>query len=203
MDLNRVKENLENRRFQVKCFETAAEAAAYLDQQIDRTTVAFGGSVSLKEMGLYELLSRHNEVWWHNQPEQVAEYGAFALREKAMMTEVYVSTVNGMSADGRMINIDGTGNRLASTVFGHKKVYYVVSANKIEETFEMAMWRARNIAAPKNAQRLHVKTPCAVKADRCYDCSSPERICRSFLVTEIPMMGQETEVILVNESLGY
>ncbi len=79
----------------------------------------------------------------------------------------------------------------------------MVGVNKIEDTFEKAMWRARNISAPKNAMRLKVQTPCAAKGDKCYDCKSPERICRGFLVTEYPMFGQSTEIILVNENLGY
>ena len=74
--------------------------------------------------------------------------------------------------------------------------------NKIAPTFQQALWRARNIAGPKNAQRLQKKTPCAVKGDKCYDCKSPDRICRGLVELWGPMMGMETEVILINEDLG-
>ena len=190
-----VKKNLEARGFSVKTFDTASEAAAYLNQSIDGVSVGFGGSVTLKEMGLYELLGGHNEVHWHwiNGPEE---------RNKAMDTQVYITSVNGLAETGELINIDGTGNRVASTLYGHKKVYFVVGRNKLAPTYDEALWRARNIAAPQNTARLGKKTPCAVKGDRCYDCKSPDRICRSLVVLWGPMMAVEMEVVLVNEDLG-
>ena len=190
-----VKKNLEDRGFSVRTFATAAEAAAYLNEAIDGKTVGFGGSVTLKDMGLYELLGSHNEVHWHwvNGQEE---------RKTAMGTQVYLSSANGLAETGEIINIDGGGNRVASTLYGHEKVYLVIGRNKLAPTYDEALWRARNIASPKNAQRLGRKTPCAVKGDRCYDCKSPERICRGLVVLWGPMMGMETEVILVDEDLG-
>ena len=190
-----VKQNLETRGFSVRTFATAAEAAAYLNEAVDGKTVGFGGSVTLKDMGLYELLGSHNEVHWHwvNGPEE---------RKAAMRTQVYLSSANGLAETGEIINIDGGGNRVACTLYGHEKVYLVIGRNKLAPTYDEALWRARNIASPKNAQRLGRKTPCAVKGDRCYDCKSPERICRGLVVLWGPMMGMETEVILVDEDLG-
>ena len=195
MAFETVKKNLEARGFSVRTFATAAEAAAYLNEAIDGKTVGFGGSVTLKNMGLYELLGSHNEVHWHwvNGPEE---------RQAAMGTQVYLSSANGLAETGEIINIDGSGNRVASTLYGHEKVYLVIGRNKLAPTYDEALWRARNIASPKNAQRLGRKTPCAVKGDRCYDCKSPERICRGLVVLWGPMMGMETEVILVDEDLG-
>ena len=190
-----VKKNLEARGFSVRTFATAAEAAAYLNEAIDGKTVGFGGSMTLKDMGLYELLGSHNEVHWHwvNGQEE---------RKAAMRTQVYLSSANGLAETGEIINIDGSGNRVASTLYGHEKVYLVIGRNKLAPTYDEALWRARNIASPKNAQRLGRKTPCALKGDRCYDCKSPDRICRGLVVLWGPMMGMETEVILVDEDLG-
>ena len=190
-----VKKNLEARGFSVRTFATAAEAAAYLNEAIDGKTVGFGGSVTLQDMGLYELLGSHNEVHWHwvNGQEE---------RKTAMGTQVYLSSANGLAETGEIINIDGSGNRVASTLYGHEKVYLVIGCNKLAPTYDEALWRARNIASPKNAQRLGRKTPCAVKGDRCYDCKSPDRICRGLVVLWGAMMGMETEVILVDEDLG-
>ena len=190
-----VKKNLEARGFSVRTFATAAEAAAYLNEAIDGKTVGFGGSMTLKDMGLYELLGSHNEVHWHwvNGQEE---------RKTAMGTQVYLSSANGLAETGEIINIDGSGNRVASTLYGHEKVYLVIGRNKLAPTYDEALWRARNIASPKNVQRLGRKTPCAVKGDRCYDCKSPDRICRGLVVLWGPMMGMETEVILVDEDLG-
>ena len=203
MDLQIVKENLEKKGFKVSVFSDAKEASDYLNKEINNTSVAFGGSMTLAEMGLFDTLKTHNELWYHSNAELIEKYGREEIFKRAMSADVYISSVNGMSSDGVLINIDGNGNRIASTAFGHKKVYYVVGKNKIEDTFEKAMWRARNIAAPKNAQRLNRKTPCAIKGDKCYNCSSPERICRGILITEAPMSAQETEILLVNENLGY
>ena len=112
-------------------------------------------------------------------------------------------SVNGLAETGELINIDGSGNRVASTLYGHEKVYLVIGRNKLAPTYDEALWRARNIAAPKNAQRMGRKTPCAVKGDRCYDCKSPDRICRGLVVLWEAMMGMEMEVVLVDEDLGY
>jgi len=190
------EKNLKARGFSVKVFATAAEAGAYLNAVIDGTTVGIGGSVTVQEMDLKEMLSAHNEVFWHwtDGPE---------AREKAALANVYITSVNALAETGELINIDGTGNRVASTLYGHKKVYFIVGWNKLAHTYDEALWRARNIAAPKNAQRLGRDTPCAVNADRCYDCSSPDRICRSLVVLWEPMLGTETEVILVEEAMGY
>ena len=203
MDLQIVKENSEKKGFKVSVFSDAKEASDYLNKEINNTSVAFGGSMTLAEMGLFDTLKTHNELWYHSNAELIEKYGREEIFKRAMSADVYISSVNGMSSDGVLINIDGNGNRIASTAFGHTKVYYVVGKNKIEDTFEKAMWRARNIAAPKNAQRLNRKTPCAIKGDKCYNCSSPERICRGILITEAPMSAQETEILLVNENLGY
>ena len=198
-DFSRVKQNLEARGFRVSVFATAAEAADYLDSAIDNTSVGFGGSVTLEQMGLYERLERHDRVNWHWRP---TVDGADA-RQAAMTAEHYITSVNGLAETGELINIDGTGNRVASTLYGHKKVWFVVGRNKLAPTYEEALWRARNIAAPKNAQRLKRKTPCAVKADHCYDCKSPESICRGLVVLWEAIGSMEMEVVLVDEALGY
>lgn len=198
-DFSRVKQNLEARGFRVSVFAAAAEAADYLDSAIDNTSVGFGGSVTLEQMGLYERLERHDRVNWHWRP---TVDGADA-RQAAMTAEHYITSVNGLAETGELINIDGTGNRVASTLYGHKKVWFVVGRNKLAPTYEEALWRARNIAAPKNVQRLKRKTPCAVKADHCYDCKSPERICRGLVVLWEAIGSMEMEVVLVDEALGY
>ena len=197
----KVKENLEKNGFQVSCFGTAKEAAEYLNQQINQQTVGFGGSMTLEEMGLYESLSTHNQVKWHHRvPEGKTKQ---ELRVEANAADIYISSVNGLSENGEIINIDGTCNRVAAIFYGHKKVYLVVGANKLAKDYESALYRARNVAAPLNAKRLNMKTPCAVNADKCYDCNSPDRICCGLSVLWKKPMAGEFEVVLIEEALGY
>lgn len=194
-DWTKLTKNLEERDFTVRTFATAAEAADYLDKEIDGVSVGFGGSMTVQEMGLYPRLAAHNNAVWHWDK---------AGLEQAAVTDVYIASVNGLAETGELINIDGTGNRVASTLFGHKKVYFVVGKNKIAPDYDKALWRARNIASPKNAQRIGVNTPCAVKGDKCYDCKSPQRICRGLVVLwEKPKAIESMEVILIDEDLGY
>jgi len=109
-----------------------------------------------------------------------------------------------MAETGELVNIDGTGNRVAASLFGHQKVYFVIGTNKIEPTLEKAVWRARNVAAPINAKRFNADTPCAKKGDRCYDCSSPERICNALVIYLKKMNDiEDVEIILIDEELGF
>ncbi len=201
--MEKVAKNLQKRGYVVRIFESVAACREYLDQAIDCKTVGIGGSVTVGQLGIYPLLKTHNTVFWHGDRELVEKMGNKAVRDAAVDTEVYISSVNGMSEDGVIVNIDYTGNRIAATCYGHEKVYLLVGKNKIAPNFESALWRARNIASPKNAQRLGRKTPCAVRGDRCYDCDSPDRICNGFLIFDRAMAGTETEVLLIDENLGY
>ena len=191
-----VKKNLEDRGFAVTVCETAADAAEYLNKAIDDKTVGIGGSLTIKELDIHNKLVLHNEVYWH-------WLGGNTDRELAADADVYLTSANGLAETGEIINIDGIGNRVASTLYGHEKVYFVIGRNKLAPTYEEALWRARNIAAPKNAQKLGRKTPCAVKGDKCYNCKSPDRICRSLVVFWEPSGGMPMEVVLIDEDLGF
>ena len=193
-DLVKLQKNLEERGFAVSRFDTAAQAAGYLDAALDGKTIGIGGSITVQEMGLADRLAKHNTVLWH---------WAGSTTQAAAGAQVYLTSVNGAAETGELINIDGTGNRVASGLFGHEKVYFIVGRNKVAPDYDAALWRARNIAAPKNAQRLGRKTPCAAKGDRCYDCKSPERICRALVVYWEKPGSMDMEVVLVDDDLGY
>ena len=198
MGFDTVKQNLEERGYTVRVFSTGKEAADYLDAAIDGRSVGFGGSATLDALGVYERLGKHNETVWHWKWEDPA-----AARREAMTTDVYLTSVNALAETGELVNIDGAGNRVAATLFGHEKVYYVIGRNKLSATYHEAVWRARNVAAPQRARQLGKKTPCAVKCDRCYDCKSPERICRGLVVLYKKMGSMDMEVVLVDQELGY
>ena len=201
MNLTKTTQSLEKNGYKVSVFQTLEEADRYLNQQFDSTTVGLGGSMTIEEMGSFQTLSTHNEVYWHWHPADGLT--AEDTRKKAMDTAIYLSSVNAISEDGEMVNIDGAGNRLASTLYGHEKVYFIAGTNKIVENLHQAIDRARNVAAPLNGKRLDCKTPCAVKGNRCYDCNSEERICNAMVIHYKKMMSSEMEVILIEESAGY
>ncbi len=196
MDYAVLKKNFEDHRFQTAYFETKEEAAAYLKERISGKKVGFGGSVTSQEMGLYEMLQENNNVYWHwKEPGRETHLNA-------LMADVYILSANGVAETGELINIDGSGNRVAASVFGPKKVYYIVGKNKIAPDIASAIKRAKDIAAAKNAERLNRKTPCAATGV-CHNCNSPERICGVTVIVERPSTGMEVEILFVNEELGY
>ncbi len=197
-NIAKLRTNLEREGFQTSYFETAAEACTYLDQALDGTTIGFGGSQTVRDMGLYERLSSHNTCVWHWDKEKNV------IPQDATNAEVYICSLNGVSENGELINIDGGGNRVASGLFGHQKVYFIIGVNKIAPDYEQALWRARNTAGPLNARRLNRKTPCAQGEVRCHNCRSPERICAALVVYwEKPSLAGDIEVVIVNQDLGF
>ena len=196
MNVEKAIKNFQLRGYTVQHFATGAEAAAYLNTQIDNTTVGIGGSMTAQELGLYEMLSAHNEVFWHWK-----EPGWDTLH-KEITAKVFITSANAMTEGGEILNIDGRGNRLAGQIFGQKKVYIVAGTNKLCPDFESALFRARNTAAVTNCKRFPNKPPCQID-DKCHDCRSPERICRALVVQWMPMMDMESEIVLIDEDLGY
>ncbi|MEA4812912.1 MAG: lactate utilization protein [Anaerolineaceae bacterium] len=177
-----VIKKLESRGFKVAFFETKEEAKTYLLAKLQGQKLGFGGSMSLRELGLSELLP------------------AAAQDEKA---ETYLLSANALAETGEIINIDGTGNRIGAAFFGPQNLIYVIGRNKLRPDLASAVDRARNIASPLNAKRLHKDTPC-VHDLKCHDCDSPQRICRGMAITARPMKGfKTTELVLINQDLGF
>ncbi len=201
MNLEKTIENFKSKGYSVSYFETAKEAAEYLNEKIDGVTVSSGGSMTVGELGLVESLSKHNTYLSHwNPPEGMT---VEEVMQQAMHTDVYLLSANGASETGELVNIDGTGNRVAASLYGHKKVYFILGVNKFAPDLEGAIHRARNIASPLNAKRLGKNTPCAVKGDRCYNCNSPERICKAMSIHFENVRSCEQEIVIVGETLGY
>ncbi len=195
-DYSTLEKNLKGRGFAFRAFETKEAAAAYLDEKLDGREIGMGASMTLRELGLYEKLKAHNEVSWHMEGGEIA---------RANAAQTYISSLNALAETGELINIDGVGNRISATAFGPEYLYFVVGKNKLAESFDAALWRARNVAAPKNAARFKAQTPCVLEQPtRCHDCNSPDRICRELLVHWMrPRRVKELEVILIEEDLGY
>ena len=199
MNIEKTIDSLKRTGFKVTYFETSKEAADYLLAEIKGRTVGIGGSKTVEALGVYEQLMENNTVYWHWFQEPQNE-----IRYKANAAQVYISSANAIAETGEIVNIDGSGNRVASLMFGHEKLFIVAGVNKIAPDGAAALHRARNVASPLNARRLGMKTPCAVGELKCHDCSSPYRICGGVSTLLRPMFGiGETEVVLINEELGF
>ena len=200
MAFEKLKETLEKNGFTVSVFADGKAAAEYLNREIDGVTVGCGGSMTLTEMGVQKSLAEHNTLYAHG----ITPGDPWEIMAKAATAEVYVLSANAIAEDtGEILNIDGNGNRVSASLFGHRKVYIVAGKNKVSPDYDSALWRLRNVVAPKNAQRLGCKTPCAVKGDKCYDCHSPDRICRGLVVLYQKMRPMDMEVVLIDQELGY
>ncbi len=197
-DIEKTIANLKKRGFEASYFNTGKEAADYIVSELKGQTVGIGGSKTVETLGLFERLASDNSVYWHWKQE------AAEARKKAAEADVYICSANAVAETGEIVNIDGMGNRLAATLFGKKRVIFIIGINKITEDYDRAVWRARNIAAPLNARRFNLNTPCTKGELKCHDCSSSQRICRALSVLWEKMTGTEkAEVIIVGEELGY
>lgn len=160
--------------------------------------VTHGGSASIAEIGLQdELNSGKYQYCDRSKTPTKREAELFAYD-----CDVYLGSVNAMSEDGVLINIDGNANRVSAYAYGPRKLLLVVGMNKIARDADAAMKRARNEAAPINSQRFDLKTPC-VKTGSCMDCKSLDTICCQFLITRFSKHKDRIHVILVNDHLGY
>lgn len=210
-DIEKTVKSLEYNNYTVKFFENAEDAAKWLDKEIDGEVVGFGDSQTMIKMKLYDRLSSHNTVYDPNQSkgEDVEPDAFHELAKQALVVDSFLTSVNAMSETGEMINIDGTGNRLAGSLFSHKKIYFVVGTNKIEPTLEKAMWRAKNIASPMNSLKYDLPTPCVAHYKKtgeykCFDCNSPQRICNATVIYHKRMEYlEDAVVVLIDEKLGF
>ena len=161
------------------------------------STVAMGGCQSAHEIGLSQALEEgdYNYIDRSNMTPRESLMAAYDA-------DVFLSSANAMTNDGIMVNIDGNSNRVSCIAQGPKKVVFIVGMNKICSDLDEAIKRARNVAAPANAQRFDVKTPCKVTG-KCADCKSPDTICCQFLITRYSRHEGRIHVILVNDTLGY
>lgn len=201
MDIAYTLRALEEKGYRAVAFDTGAEAVDWLASEIRGTTVCIGDSVTLDSIGAAKRLKEVNRKVFTLHGLEGDEF--LETARESMRTECFLLSANAMTVDGVIVNIDGTGNRVAGSLFGHKRVFYVISTNKIAHDIDAAVARARHIAAPKNAARLGKATPCAKTGGvRCFDCRSPDRICRAVVIDLCAMSDEEVSVVLVKEQLG-
>ncbi len=184
----------------VQSKEDALEKA--LELIPEGSEVGLGGSVSVEQIGLLERL-RTGSYTLHDQYEEGIEMDEnFARRRKGIVAKYFVAGTNAITMDGQLVNVDGMGNRVAAQIFGPERVILVAGTNKIVKDVHAAFDRLEKIAAPINAKRVGMATPCADTGE-CIDCDSPMRICNMYTIIRRMMFPGRVTLILVNESLGF
>ena len=162
------------------------------------STVTMGGGMSVHEIGLVKALKEGNYNFV-DRDEMEDKRAAMLLAYDA---DVFLMSANAITEDGILVNIDGNSNRVSAIAQGPRKVLFIIGMNKVCDDVDGAMKRARSVAAPTNAQRFGLSTPCA-KTGACMDCKSPDTICCQFLITRYSRHADRIHVILVNDSLGF
>ena len=194
--------NLKRRHIEGFYCPTAKEAVQKVSELIeDGSSVTWGGTMTVRDLGIPDYLRsrRTLEVLDRDLAESPEEKQAMYLR--AFSSDVYLTSANAISEDGVIVNIDGNGNRVASITWGPKKVIFVIGLNKVAQNVEAALARARSTAAPTNAARFDIQTPC--QADGvCHNCNSPQSICNYIHFLRNSPKGRHV-VVLVGEELGY
>ena len=198
----RVVAALESRNMEAYYVQTKEEAVKKALELIPKgSSISMGGAASVKECGLYDAVSNGDYNFYdRDKVETPQEKEEIAL--KAFSADYFLGSVNAMSEDGVFINIDGNANRVAAYAYGPKHVLLIVGMNKVVKSEEDALHRARNEAAPINAQRFGIDTPCS-KNGSCFDCKSPQCICCQILTTRFSRVKGRFQIILVNENLGF
>ncbi|MCR4683278.1 MAG: lactate utilization protein [Clostridiales bacterium] len=165
------------------------------------STVAQGGSMTVSEIGLRQALKDGNYDYLDREAARTPE-DKKRIEERAFTADVFIGSVNAISEDGILVNIDGNSNRVSAYAYGPKKLVLVAGMNKVAADFDAALKRARNEAATINAQRFGLSTPCS-KTGTCMNCLSPDTICCQFLITRFSKHKGRIHVILVNDNLGF
>lgn len=196
--IERLMESLGNRRFDVSYYESAGEARAGLLEKITPgASVGVGGSMTIQQLDLLdELQSRDCPVFWHwlFPPEERRE-----ILKKAAGADYYLCSANAVTESGQIVNVDGGGNRVSSMIFGPETVIIVIGKNKIVGNLDEALKRIKTVAAPLNAKRLGLSTPCVEKG-QCENCRT---ICSVTAIMEARPLQTAMEVVIVNSDLGF
>jgi hypothetical protein len=196
-----VLKSLKMRRIESAYFDSKEELIEALKSEVQSSDlIGFGGSMTVDQLGLYDLFATQgNEVLWH---WKTAPEDRLNVMRRALFSDVYFASANAITEDGKIINIDGNGNRVAPMFFGPKKTILICGINKIASDYDSAMDRIKTIACPQNARRLGKTTPCS-KTDFCADCKKEERMCTVTTIIEQKPTFVDLKVYFVNEELGY
>jgi L-lactate utilization protein LutB len=197
-----VLQSLIKNRFEALYVSSREEAREKILAMIPTgASVGYGGSLTLDELGIKDVLKKGNYQFIDRGRSESSAEELFKLRRESLLSDVFLCSTNALTKDGKLVNIDGIGNRLAALTFGPKKVIVVAGLNKVVDDVEEGLKRIRNSVAPLHARRRGWKVPCA-NTGYCMDCRSADRICGTITITEFQREKGRLTVILVGESLG-
>lgn len=182
--------------------DAATAAGMALALVPEKVSIGVPGTVTVRDLGLIEGFEKKGCTVYHHWDPKLTreERGPRYIEENS--ADWFVTSANAMTIDGKIVNIDGTGNRVAAMAWAPGKILYIVSLNKVAHDLEKAIARARDTATPPNAVRVGSKPPCT-QLGHCVDCDAPDRVCRVVTIMERVPIGREAHIILVGENLGY
>ncbi len=195
-------EALRKNGFQASVFPQAPSALSrIMDLCQEAESIGFGGSLTLAQLEVYRALKGSGKTLLHHGLPHLSPQEKMGILRRQQTCDLFLTSTNAVTLDGKLVNIDGTGNRVSAMAFGPGRVVVVAGANKIVPNVEAAIQRIKEYAAPMNAKRLGFDTPCAITGF-CGDCDSPRRICNILTVLEKCPPRTPIHVILIAQSLG-
>ena len=205
--LEYLKSALEKNNFEVHLAPRAKDAANIMTTdilpEIKPTSMSWGGSKTFVESGLYKQLRGMDGITvLDTYDTKISDDEKIERRRQALLVDLFITSTNAVTENGHLVNLDMIGNRIAALTFGPKFVVVLIGRNKLVPDLEAAWDRIKNYAAPVNTMRLEKKTPCQATSF-CQDCSSPDRICNTWTITEKSFPQKRVKIILINEDLGF
>lgn len=201
--IENVRAALEENNITTEYFEKAEEACeAVLDALPDNATVALGGSTTVKQIGLLDALRHHNLQIFDQYADGLSAEESMQRRRAGLTADYYITSTNAITEDGQLVNVDGIGNRVAAQIFGPRHVFIVASTHKIVKDVAQALERIRTVAAPANAKRLNLATPCA-HGEGCEKCPPELRMCNATVIIHRQHMKGRMKVFLIKGSYGF
>ena len=204
--LAEVKEQLESNNFEVTITDSLSDAKTLVLEkfipELKPQRISWGGSMTFVASGLYDALKDTPDMEVVDTFDKSPSNSEMLERKRAsLLVDLFFTGTNAITEDGQLVNLDMMGNRVAALTFGPKHVIVLVGRNKIVPEIEDAMARIKDLAAPANAMRLDKKTPCT-KTAYCHECSSPDRICNTWTITEKSFPKQRVKILLINDDMG-
>jgi len=202
-----VKKKLETNNFEVHVVNGAEDAknlvAETLLPELAPTSISWGGSLTFTATGLYDQLKTRTDVKvLDTYDKNIPREESLERRRQALLTDLFITGTNAITESGKLVNLDMFGNRVGAIAFGPRHVIILAGRNKIVPDVDAAVQRIKNYAAPVNTRRLDKKTPCATTGF-CEDCSSPDRICNTWVITEKSFPKARIKIVLINDELGF